>query len=76
MNKTMKLIFDALMDEETFSTPVVEEEWGNILKFSGAYKNLQLENDVADAIGKLWNSSSENAFEVGFRTAVSLLMSK
>lgn len=72
MNKTMKLIFDALMDEETFSTPVIEEEWGDILKFSGAHKNLQLEN----AISKLWNNSSENAFEVEFRTAVSLLMSK
>ena len=76
MNKSMKLIFDALRDEEAFSTTVVEEEWSNILKLSGVRKSPQSENDVANAIGKLWNSTSENAFEVGFRTAVSLLMSK
>lgn len=76
MNKTMKLLFNALMDEETFATPDTESEWSNILKLSGVTKNFKLENAISESIGKLWNSTSENAFQIGFRTAVNLLMSK
>lgn len=76
MNETMKLLFNALMDEEIFATPDTESEWSNILKLSGATKNFKLENAISESIGKLWNSTSENAFQIGFRTAVSLLMNK
>jgi len=76
MNETMKLLFNALMDEETFATPDIESEWSNILKLSGVAKDFKIENAISESIGRLWNSTSENAFQIGFRTAVNLLMSK
>ena len=53
MNETMKLLFNALMDEETFATPDTESEWSNILKLSGVTKNFKLENAIFESIGKL-----------------------
>lgn len=76
MNETMKLLFNALMDEETFATPDTESEWSNILKLSGVAKDFKIESAIFESIGKLWNSTSENAFQIGFRTAVNLLMNK
>lgn len=76
MNETMKLLFNALMDEEAFATPDTESEWSNILKLSGTAKDFKLENAISESIGRLWNSTSENAFQVGFRTAVHLLMNQ
>lgn len=76
MNETMKLLFDTLMGEEVFATPDIESEWSNILKLSGAAKDVKLENAISESIGKLWNSTSKNAFQVGFRTAISLLMNQ
>lgn len=76
MNETMKLLFDTLIDEEVLDTPDTESEWSNILKLSGAVKDFKLENAISESIGKLWYSTSENAFQVGFRTAVKLLMNQ
>lgn len=76
MNETIKILFNALMNEEAFATPDTESEWSNIFKLSGTAKDFKLENAISESIGRLWGSTSENAFQVGFRTAVSLLMSK
>ena len=55
MNETMKLLFNALMDEETFATPDTELEWSNILKLSGVAKDFKIESAIFESIGKLFH---------------------
>lgn len=70
MNETVEILFNALMDNDAFSTPEIEAAWSNIIGYVGG--EYQLQNTASNEIWELWRQASIQAFQLGLKAAVDI----
>lgn len=74
MNKVLQQLYLSLSEDDAFYSAETEQAFSNIYNTVTADMSLKEENKIYDMLGDYSYSVKANAFEVGFRTAVQLLM--